>query len=253
MPMRLLLLLLTMLVALPAHAQLPVLQGDAEAVARIEKMYRHLGGREPWAAMRSMHIRYRQLHSGGRQGEAEELAWRDMTAPRERLEWVITDHAGVTTNFGRGNDENSAWRRRPDGTRVDRTAQDLKLIKQFWHRDFYTMFKRMAAGDPGIRYGYIAPNRIVMTDPSGGALGWWEIDAGGWLLQWGTADDDGSPLAYFYGPYKSYGNIAFPAWGVSAEGTLRFEYLTFEISPAPFPEEALRDSAKSPGRELRLR
>ena len=246
------LLLIFMPVAAEA-ATPPPLQGDAEAVRRIELMYRQLGGRERWAAAQSMTIHYRQLSSLNRPGEGPEYAWRDLTRPRERLEWVRTDANGTKISFGRGNDEQRGWRRRPDGQVVETPADQLQAELKFWERDFYTMFKRMAAGDPTIRFSYTAPNRIVMTDPTGAELGWWEIDNAGWLLRWGTTDGDGEAFDWWYGPYKQYGDISFPAWGVSTKFLIRFEYLDFRISTKPFPEEVLSDPLTPPSSKLLLR
>lgn len=252
--MRLPITLLAALLAAPLRAEpLLPLQGDPEAVARIEKMYSQIGGRGIWADAKSMTIRYRQLSSGTRPGEGVEYAWRDMTRPRERLEWVRTDALGTRTNFGRGNDESRGWRRRPDGSIVESRPEELKADLKFWERDYYTMFKRMAAGDPSIRYRFIPPNRIEATDSGGQLLNWWDIDSAGWLLQWGTTDSDGSPINWYYGPYKKYGRIAFPAWGISPQFLIRFEYVDFRISPKPFPEQVLADPINPPSPKLLAR
>jgi hypothetical protein len=239
--LRSLILCLLLLVAAPVAAQpLPALQGDAEAIARIERMFARLGGRPAWAGARSMYIHYRQLSSAARPGEGEERAWRDIASPRERLEWHRTDYDGQRRTWGHGFDDAGGWRR--EGEALRRYAPDEHAASlAFWQRDFYTMFRRMAAGDPVLRYRFTAPHRIEVTDPAGAALGWWDIDQGGTLLRWGAADSDGGPLSYIYGPYKAYGAIAFPAWGSSSDGLYRFEYLDFAIGPRTLPDAIIRD------------
>lgn len=246
------LLLLSFATVVRAQPQ-PALQGDAEAVARIERMFARLGGRERWGRARSMYIHYRQLSSRQRAGEGEERAWRNLAEPGERLEWVRTDYQGRTAGWGHGFDRASGWRREGGAMRAY-SAEEHRRILDFWGRDFYTAFRRMAAGDPAWRYRFTAPHRIDVTEANGGAVSWWEIDQGGTLLRWGTTDDDGTAqLSYIYGPYRAYGPIAFPAWGTSSDGLYRFEYLDFAISPEPLPQEALRDPARPPRRDLRLR
>jgi hypothetical protein len=252
--MRLLLALLLLSFATLADAQpLPSLQGDPEAVARIERMFARMGGRGPWARAQSMYIHYRQLSSGARPGEGEERAWRDIARPGERLEWRRTGYDGRESAWARSFDAQGGWRRTDAGIRLF-TAEEHRQAVDFWQRDFYTAFRRMAAGDPAWRYRFTAPHRIDVIDAAGAVVGWWEIDQGGTLLRWGTTDDDGtSQLSYIYGPFRTYGSIAFPAWGTSSDGIYRFEYLDFAISPDPLPEEAFRDPATPPRGDLRLR
>lgn len=246
------LLCLLLLVAAPAAAQsLPALQGDAEAISRIERMFVRLGGRPAWAQAQSMYIHYRQLSSRNRMGEGEERAWRDISRPRERLEWFRVDYEGQRRTWGHGFDGEGGWRR--DGeTLRPYTAEEHATNRAFWQRDFYTMFRRMAAGDAALRYRFTAPHRIDVTDAAGAVQGWWEIDQGGTLLRWGAGDTDGSALSYIYGPYKAYGAVSFPAWGSSSDGLYRFEYLDFAIGPAPLPDRLFRNGLTPPPAGLRL-
>ena len=240
------------LASLVQAAPLPQLRGDAEAAARIERMLERMGGRERWAEAKSLYIRYRQLHSGRRVGEGGERGWRDVSKPGERLELWRTDYEGRTQNWGHSFNAHSGWVRQPEGLRQYST-KEMADVTTFWKRDFYTMFHRMAAGDAALSYRFTAPNRIDVSE-EGRDIGWWDIDRGGMLLRWGAVDDDNvGQLSYVYGPFKQYGNIAFPAWGASSDGLFRFEYLEFLVSPQSLPDEVFLDPSKQPPAELRLR
>jgi len=233
-------------------APLPQLRGDAEATARIEKMLGRMGGRERWAETKSLYIRYHQFDSGRRGGEGEERAWRDVSLARERLEQWRIDIDGQSWNWARSFDAQGGWIRQAVGLRR-LTQEEHGRRLRFWGRDFYTMFRRMAAGDTALIYRFTAPNRIDVSE-GGKDIGWWDIDRGGALLRWGTLTSDGlGELSYIYGPYKRYGAIAVPAWGASSDGLFRFEYLEFQASPRPLPDSVFLDPSKQPPAELRLR
>lgn len=251
--MRLFLIALFLSLASMAQAApLPQLRGDAEATARIEKMLARMGGRERWADGKSIYIRYRQTHSGRRAGDGGERGWRDVSKPGERLELWRTDYEGRSQNWGHAFNERTGWERQPEGLR-DYSAEEMQRITTFWRRDFYTMFHRMAAGDPALTYRFTAPNRIDVSE-GGKDIGWWDIDRGGTLMRWGATDDDESgQLSYVYGPFKKYGDIAFPAWGSSSDGLFRFEYLEFLLSPQPLPDAVFLNPSQQPPAELRLR
>lgn len=239
------------LASLAQAAPLPDLRGDAEATGRIEKMLGRMGGRERWADAKSIYIHYRQLSSRQRAGDGGERAWRDISKPAERLELWRTDYEGRTQNWGHVFNEHNGWVRGAEGLR-DYTAEEIGRITNFWRRDFYTMFHRMAAGDPALSYRFTSPNRIDVSE-GGKEIGWWDIDRGGMLLRWGAQDYDGDELSYVYGPFKQYGDIAFPAWGASSDATFRFEYVEFLVSPKALPDAVFLDASKQPPAELRLR
>lgn len=237
--------------AITSAQSLPSLSGDPEAVQRMERMLESMGGRQAWASARSLFLHYRQLSSGRRPGEGEQRAWRDLGEPRQRLEYLRTDPSGTLQAWAGGFDPEGGWQRR-DGAVTPQPAAEHKDDVQFWPREFYTQFRRIAAGDQGLRYRFTPPNRIDVFNPDGLPIGWWDIDAAGNLLRWGATTTDGVLLSYVYGPYRKYGAIAFPAWGTASDGTYRFEYRDVAISPKPLPAEVLRDRATAPRRDLRL-
>ncbi len=238
--------------AAPAAGQpLAPLNGDAEATARIGRMLERMGGRAYWARVRGIYIRYRQYRSGPWVGQGEERAWRDLGEPYERLEWRFDLDGGGQRVSAHGFDPQSGWRRR-NGVIQAMTAEAHRGVVAFWTHDFYTMFRRMAAGTPEVRYRFSAPNHIEMTGADGEALGWWDIDAAGNMMRWGATDETGEALSYVYGPFKTYGRIAFPAWGASSDGQFRFEYAEFVTGAEPFARDLLADPATPPpdGRRL---
>lgn len=213
--------------------QLPPLQGDAEAVTRLERMFTKLGGRSTWAAARGIYVKYRQYRSDPLPAVGEEHAWRDIGAPSERLEWKFAPDGGTETFSARSFTREKGWRLNAEGRR-EMTPDELNRFHGLWSRDFYTMFRRIGAGDPALHYRFIAPHRIEVF-ASDTLQGWWTIDAGGNILQWGTTGTTGQALSYSYGPIKTYGRIGFPAWGVSNDGMFRFEYVEIELGSKPLP------------------
>lgn len=212
---------LAALLAVPAHAEL---RGSDEARARAALMMERLGGAETWANARTLYLVYSGWRTGPDAPMIEE-AWRDLTTPYTVMTYRRERDAYPDVEFHQRPDRSWLIVR---GERRPFDANENAENQRFWHYDFYTVLRRLAAGDEAIAVA-LDDNRLTLTGPAGEDWGWFQIDDTGQPVRWG-AMSDGEPLEYIYGPVVPFGDIAFPAWGTSVTGDWRFAYETVSIS-----------------------
>lgn len=215
----------------PAAAQ-TVLRGDSSAVAAIERMLAATGGRELWAASRTLHLEYRARIVRPRAADDVEVAWRDLREPNERIE-----HRGEVAPRAGGFTLAGGWRTR-DGVTRPMTELEHQRAVTFWPRDFYTLFRRFAVADPDLHVIELTPGRIIVQSARQGEIGWFEVASDGAPIRWGTLDD-GVMLVYVYGPMRSFGRVRYPTWGARLDGLWRWEYTRVELDSAAIPASLL--------------
>ena len=223
--MRIFTFLLAIASILPVHAE--PLQGDAEAVALVEKMIDRMGGSAIWSRTRTLHL----VYNGWRTNPDEamiEHAWRDLAKASSRTEF----HARSFTVIRVFTPE-TGWLKINGEVRA-MTEQEHKNNIAFDPKDFYTMIHRFATGDQDLRLAFEEPKRVRVSAAAGQDLGWWEIDDSGQVLRWG-AEDEGEQLEYVYLPFRQFGNISFPAGGAATDGFWRWTYDVVEVSIEPIP------------------
>lgn len=208
--------------AAPVTAEM---RGDSAALDRVELMIERLGGSTVWSRTRTLYLVY-DAWSLEPAHPIVEYAWRDLTEPRERMQYQQR-----TVMFERVFDGSSGWHAR-DGERRQLTAEEIAESNDFWPRDFYTMIRRFAVKDDGLVLRWEEPNKVHVDDPDGAALGWWVIDSTGQPVAWGTMDGD-DPLEYLYMPVVDYGIISFPEGGTAVDGGWRFSYREVDVSIDP--------------------
>ncbi|MCG8435219.1 MAG: hypothetical protein MJA83_14430, partial [Gammaproteobacteria bacterium] len=118
----------------PALAQ-QRLQGDPEAVARVELMLERLGGAEVWARTRTLYMMYQGWRIDPDEPVIEE-AWRDLAQPGE---YIVFE--GRSFKFERIFTRQAGWHVRNNEVR-ELTAEQQRAGLDFWPRDFYTMIRR---------------------------------------------------------------------------------------------------------------
>ena len=220
------LVLLLVAPTLPSAAQ-DRLQGDPEAVERVELMLERLGGQEVWARTRSLYLVYNGWRTDPDQPVIE-TAWRDLTRPRQRMEFE-----GRTFKVVRALSEDGGWMSR-NGELTPIDPDELRADLEFWPYDFYTIIRGFAVADPNLRLSFEPPRRVVVRSATGEDRGWWEIDSTGQPVRWGAYYED-EKLEYVYLPVKEFGNINFPAGGAATDGFWRWEYDVVDASPDPLP------------------
>lgn len=214
---------------------------DAEAWRRIDAMLAQNGGRERWAEARTLYLVYRQFYAGDEPSFREERAWRDMRAPRERLEFLWPAQNGAPERRrGRGFADGQMWRRAEDGTVTPYNAQQTQEFFDFWPRDFYTMFARFARRDAGLTLRMAGDHRIESFD-AGAPIGVWCIDGAGNLIGWDAPFNAQEQLSYLYGPPHAYGDVNYIGWGMSADGMFRFEYADVRLSRESMAQNLITD------------
>lgn len=202
------------------------LQGDARAVAAIERMVECFGGREIWTRARSLYVEY----DGRRTEPAEpvvERAWRDLQQPFQRAEY---EGQSFYTVFVLSPETN--WISRDGDVTVFEHALHQQRIEEYPF-DFYSSLHTLAVADPRIRLDWQEPDRVIVKTTDGRERGWWQTDTTGCLVKWGARASDGSLLEYVYGPMRAFGNVNFPAWGASTDGWWRWEYTAIDVSTEP--------------------
>lgn len=210
--------------ALPAlAADEPRLQGDAKAVAAIERMLERLGGRSVWSRARTLYVEY----DGWRTRPNEpviERAWRDLTEPRQRSEYEGRSFLTIT-----GLSPTQGWTSRDGKVEVFDAERHRATIERYPF-GFYSSLRTFAVADPRIRLAWQEPDRVIVRTSDGRERGWWQIDETGAPIKWGAATPTGGPVEYVYGPVRPFGNVNFPAWGASLDGWWRWDYARIDVS-----------------------
>lgn len=203
------------------------LKGNSEAVSLVQAMIKRLGGEEIWSQSQTLRLEYSGWRSEPAQA-VDEHAWRSLSTPHQR---VIFEGRRGDVSFNMR--EDASWLEFSAREPRRFTAEEHAANLDFWNFDFYTILHNLARGDERITLRLEAPGRVRIEGPQGADWGWFEIDATGQPVRWG-AISDGEALEYVYGPVRAFGNINFPAWGASTDGSWRFEYTVVDVSREPF-------------------
>ena len=226
------------LIRTPVAAQTR-LTGDSSAVAAIARMIEATGGRELWVNAHSMYLEYRGITRASRTLPDVERAWRDLRAPRLRIEHDAGELSRTTVFDG-----SDGWRRSSAGLSDLTPLQRLGLVA-FWPRDFYNLFRRLALPDSDL-FVRSFPPKVAVLSRTQGEIGWFEIGTDGSIIRWGTLDD-ADHLEYVYGPMRAFGPLRFPAWGAQVNAAWRWEYDQVELSDRPLADSLFaRPSAPMP-------
>lgn len=201
------------------------LKGDPEALARVDVMLGQLGGKALWAKTRSLYTMERARHPRYGDGIVATF-WRDLESPAERAE---IKHAKLDVQY--------AWNREggwvlSDGHVRDYDADEIAARVDNWASEIYTLFHRLAAGDPALTVKSLDHNGFRVLDENLEKIGDFRLTADGALYYWQQYGND--PVAFIYGPNKAFGEVRFPDWGTAVDGSWGFYYVQVLPSPKPF-------------------
>jgi hypothetical protein len=202
------------------------LEGDAEALARVERMLDGIGGRDVWANARSLYTMERARHPAYGDGIVATF-WRDLESPGE---YARLSHDKIDVKYAWN--EDGGWIRRNEELR-DFDDNELKERLYYWPREIYTLYHQLAKGERSLTVKDIEHNGFIVLDEEGEQIGEFRLTPSGDLYYWAQAGGD-DPVAYVYGPHKDFGNVDFPDWGTSTDGGWGFYYLQVQPSPKPF-------------------
>jgi hypothetical protein len=207
--------------------------GETEAIAAAERLLERVGGRDVWVGVRTLHVRERAYHLRFG-GPLQADFWRDFDQPAY--------HSRVT---GAGLDRTTAWDtlggwRVREGVFSRFGSDELAMEIAGSRREPYRIYRALARRDAALRVSLQDGNRLVFSDRGGLTVCWFVLDASGAPLKWGNVYD-GRVNEHTYGPLVQFGSFRMPAWGTSADGSWRFEYVAISASsetlrlPAPPP------------------
>lgn len=212
--------------AAPAIAAENDLEGDADAVAAAWRLLDAAGGREAWAAARTMYAR-EQAYPPAIDGPVDVHIFRDLEAPSVYTEIRAT---GLTLRTMRT--RTRGWRAR-NGEVTTLTVEDLAVETEGWRQEPYVFYHRLATGGAGLKVALKGDDRLEVFDiEAGRTLCWFVLTPAGAPLKWGNIFD-GEVNEHTYGPLTDLGEANLPKWGVSGDGSWRFEYVAVSFSPEP--------------------
>lgn len=190
--------------------------------ARAERLLAAMGGREAWSAVRSYTIR--ATHYEGDRAPFANTIWNDFAVPRVRIE-----AKGPDIDVRRAIDGERAWRTR-DGQITPLTPEQIRDEQRWWEANIYRTLHRLAARDPELSVRAIGENRLEVFRADGARLNWFELNARGEPLRFGTWESETGSV---FGPLIQQGPVKCAKWGTNATGTWRYEVMELIVSEQP--------------------
>lgn len=210
------------------------LGGDPEALARVEAMLNKLGGQPVWANARSLYTMERARHPAYGGGIVATF-WRDLENPGE---YARVKHHKLDVRYAWN--EEGGWIER-NGEIHDFSEKEHSSRRNDWYREIYTLYHQLAVGERELNVKKLEPGGFEVLDETGKTLGRFKLTPQGDLYAWEQVGSD-EPVAYIYGPHKDFGEVEFPDWGTSTDGSWSFYYL--QVRPSEHPFEFHVDMAK---------
>ncbi|NOT09419.1 MAG: hypothetical protein HOP28_14580 [Gemmatimonadales bacterium] len=197
--------------AQPGHA--------AEALA--DRMLSALGGRDNWAAMKSL-VNDSQQNRATDPTVVRAVITMDLTRRRFRIETT-----GPGLHLIRVVDGDAHWRRTRDG-KIGPIPDDFLADDLRWHgAHVYRTIHRIARRDPALTVAVGGDGRLEAHE-GGRRLAWFRLDSQGEPFAFGAYDDEVGSIS---GPWViKVKGIAHPAWTASPDGTWRALLRSIDVS-----------------------
>lgn len=190
--------------------------------ARTERLLTAIGGRSAWSAVRSYMIR--ATHYEGNRAPFANTIWNDLAVPRVRIE-----AKGPDVDVRRAIDGEQAWRTR-DGQITPLTPEQIRDEQRWWEANIYRTLQRLAARDAELSVRAVGENRLEVFRADGARLNWFELNARGEPLRFGTWESETGSV---FGPLIQQGPVKCAKWGTNATGTWRYEVVELIVSEQP--------------------
>jgi len=207
--------------AAPATAE--GIRGTPEAVAAAERLLEQAGGAAAWRKP-VFEVRERGYLSSGQVTEL--TITRDLARPARRFESRRPDRTVIEWISPDG-----GWIQRDD-EKVSMSAEALAAELQGLRQEPYAIYHRLALRDPRLRVELRDGGALHFFDGDERPLCWFQLAPNGVLLSWGNYYD-GAINQHWYGPVADMGDANLPRFGVSANGSFRFEYLGATLTEGP--------------------
>ena len=217
---------LLLLLLVPLSASASGIEGDARALKRVEQMLAALGGRSLWAEARSLHTIERARHPDYGDG-IEANMWHNLEAPGEYAHLI---HSQV--EIKRGWDEDGGWVKKDDDLR-DYSEEEVQKRIFYWHRDMYTLYHQLAKGERKLTVRALEPDGILVLDENGEDVAKFKLSPDGQVYYWELLGGKGERV-FIYGPHRNFGEVRFPDWGTSTDGSWSSYYLQVRPSRRSF-------------------
>ncbi|NVJ98846.1 MAG: hypothetical protein HWE25_11880 [Alphaproteobacteria bacterium] len=206
------------------------LKGDEKAISLAHEMLDAMGGRDVWSNAVWMHVVERSYSPSQKKALRHE-AWRGLQVEKARYTTANEDIA-----YEQAWDADAGWRIR-NGEYQQFDEERHRLETDFWYREIYTMYHRLAAGDPALTLTLNGDRGFRVADVNSGApLGSFTISAEGGVLVWSSGDSE-FDVTYVYGPLRSFGQIRLPEWGAQTNGGWRFNYVEATLHSTPMEDD----------------
>ena len=198
--------------AASAQAPAPVVETGAQ---RVERFLTAMGGRAAWAAVAFVHVEAVHYDLVFDHPFTNKI-WNDFGRPRVRFE-----AKNEQIDRRRGISDGKGWRLR-DGVASTPTPEEVESDRAWWEANIYRTLHRLAVSDPDLSARATGERRLEVFRADGRRLNWFELNAGGEPIRFGTWDSDSGTI---FGPLTSNGSVRYPKWGTQPDGSWRYEVL----------------------------
>ena len=222
------LLTLLMFAAIPPRVAPQGLGGDTAAVRLARAMIARMGGSERWARATTLYI-VEEVHRADAITPYHSETWRSLGAP---VIWYKGRSGGVERRFART--DTSGWDKTA-GTLRQLTDSERARWVDYWPRNVYTMYARLARAEPRLFVELVRPRRFAVRDAESRAtLGEFEVAENGDVVRWMTSSN-GESEEWVYGPSVAFGPVRMPAWGARLSDNYRFYYREVTLGQSEIP------------------
>lgn len=201
---------------------------------RVDMMLEALGGRQVWAAARSVHTMERARYPVYGDGVVASH-WLDLELPAEKV--AIS---GERVDIEWAWQASGGWVRRGDEVR-NFEGKDIEDRRAVWNVDLVRLLMRLARKDAAFELKPLDPLGILVLD-KGEPVAEFYLTRDGELFKWRRLQ--GKEVTMIFGSLRNFGKVRFPDWGTSTTGEWSAYFTLVQLSNQPLAQNV---SFKKPG------
>lgn len=219
-------------------ASLSLLAGensDPEAVKKVDLMLEAMGGKQNWAALKSVYIRAKHTEPQLELPYINEI-WHSMTDLKLKI--MQTDTAGrmqvrvLLVDHG--------WANRK-GAISDLKEEEIEYWRSWSGKNVYKIIHRLAAGDDGLVVKTGPENRLEVYDRDGNFVLWFRLDDENRPRWFGPETDSGTTFT----GWDITDGIVRPKGGAPDDGSFQYNMLIWQPSREPIAIDLSRPVSES--------